>query len=245
MNYRKLTTTGLFVLLLSGAFADCKCGCATTKENIAMQAEKKLYMIQEKIVEELKAHSGDLEKIQSLEMDIIGKWKHFLGVILPIQISVIKENGYEATQEGLSKFNREYADLSESLENFKKLNQEKWAHIFEKGFGNIKSKIVPMEKLESIANEICETVTSDKFLDKVQEKMNNLPVESTMLEKRQALLEVLFKMKLEILSKSELDGDDGYVQYSKAMIEHFHDSDLKKKMFDAYDKLMKSAKLVR
>lgn len=245
MNYLKLIVFGLLILFATTSFADdCKCGCLVGAcQNDESELEKRLYTIQEKIVDELKKHSDELEKIQTLEKDIIGKWQYLLEVLLPIQLAVIKEYGYEATQEGLSKFHREYEKFSDRLEQFKNLNQEKWGHILEKSFGYIENKRIPMEQFDAIVNEICETVTSEEFLESVKERLESLPVESTLVEKRQALLELLFKAKLKVLYKFDLEGDEGYVQYSKAMIEHFNNSSFKKKTLEAFDELMKSAGL--
>lgn len=245
MNIQK-KIVGLFLVLATGVFAnEYQTVCEEQKKTAAESIEKKLYQIQELIVAKLRESSTKLQEIQDLEIGIVNKWQHFLHVILPIQLEAIRQHGYEATQEGLSKFNEEYSKLSDRFEEFKKLNREKWQYIFEEAFGNYPKKDLCKEDLEAIASEIYTRVTSDEFLDKVKARMENLPSEMTLVERRKVLLEDLFSLKLQILSQFGLEGDEGYIQYARGMWEFDHDPQLQSKMYDAYHKLMRAANLIK
>ena len=238
----KLIFTLLFVFFV--LFTNLSEGNCMDKSQSTQQVEQDTFAkIQKNILTRLEKDAKKLEEIKEMNVDITKKWQHFLGVILPIQIDVIKDFGYPGTQEGLLKFNQEYIKASESSEELTQLNQKKWSFVFEKAFGNVKEKEISLQLLESISEKLCQELRSDEFIQIAKHSLAALNKESTLVEKRQTLIEVLFQKKLEVLAFFELVGEDGYIQYSKAMIEHFHDSKWKAEMSDTYDFIMKETGL--
>ena len=59
----------------------------------------KLLEVQKEIFELLKQRAEDLQQICFAEDPLIEKWQRFLGIILPIQVMVIRKHGYPGNQQ--------------------------------------------------------------------------------------------------------------------------------------------------
>lgn len=175
------------------------------------------------IVDQLKGRQAQLEAIRKLGDSIVEKWQKFLLVILPIQIRVIRSYGFQDTQDALSNFSGQFMQHAENDPSLAALNKEKWCFVFEKAFGVTEWKEISVEEARSLVGDIVSQMTSDLFLQKIDVLMSELKEGASMIDKRTALLKILFPLQISVMAEHGFEGDKGYVQAQGALLDYYFD----------------------
>jgi hypothetical protein len=213
------------------------------KPDTAIQTMEQLYTIQAEIFEQLKSHEADLNAIREAKGTLIEKWQQFLQVILPIQLQVLKKYGLDDNQRALSQFNEQYMHSSAQYPALFELNRQKWLFLFDKAFGVTDFKEISLEKVQSLIIDIVEEMTSESFLQQVDDQINVLGKEATLLQKRQALLSVLFPLHTSVMAKHGFEGEIGYIQAQRAIMDYYYDPVISQKSAYAQWVVFKRAQL--
>lgn len=203
-----------------------------------------LFDAQTEIFNLLKDHSSKLIEIQNTELSILEKWQQFLRVILPLQIQVIKTYGFSDDQLGLSSFNEQYMKQAITHPYLSELNQQKWLFLFETTFGVTEFKEISLLEAQSLIADITSEMTSDSFLNQIDSAMNILDQDSTLIQKRTALLNILFPLHMSVMAKHGFKGDRGYIQAQRAIMDYYYDPQIAQDAAHAQSVVFKRAKLI-
>lgn len=218
------------------------------KENLMHQhhilSVEQLYAIQTEIFDLLKAKESSLTAIQGTSLPLMEKWQGFLQLILPIQLEALKNQGLETNQLELSRFNEQYMRLSAEYPTLFELNKQKWLFLFEKAFGVTEFKEISLEKAQSLMADIVDEMTSETFLEQVDSVINDLEAEATLIQKRTALLSVLFPLHMLVMAKHGFEGETGYIQAQRAMMDYYFDPKISQSATSAQSIVFKRAQLI-
>jgi len=199
--------------------------------------------VQREIVTLLKQKEEDLLKIRESEDPLIEKWQRFLGVILPIQIMVIRKHGYAGNQKGLAEYNQWLSEESAKDPALKKVNDDKWLYLFQTAFGFSEIKSISLEEAQKMTREIADEMTAEPFLQEIDRVVGSLK-EGSMIERRQRLLDVLLPVQMKVMERYGFMGEEGYVQAQRAMMDYFFDPVVVAEAQRAQDTIFKRAKLM-
>lgn len=179
--------------------------------------------IQNKIFKKVRLNEQALLKIKNNSFSLLEKWQQFLQIIFPLQLSVIKNYGFEETQSGLSHFNEIYAQQSINSFDLKQLNKQKWLFILEKAFGVTEFKEISLQSAQKLIIDIAEQMTSKTFLQQIDSIVKSFSDELSLIEKRKAVLTILLPLHMSVMAKHGFEGKDGYVQAQRAIMDYYHD----------------------
>jgi hypothetical protein len=177
------------------------------KENLA-----KLHALQDTLVA-LRTHPGSLME----------KWQQLLQIVLGVQLEVMKRHGLVTDQNTLSRFNDAYAQRAQGSAELATLNKEKWLFIFDKAFGIREFKELSLPDARRLIADIVEAMTAPAFLQTVDARVAALPPSASLIERRQAILTVLFPLHLSVMAKHGFPGEEGYIQAQRALMDHYSD----------------------
>jgi hypothetical protein len=191
----------------------------TMSNNVSIE---KFYEAQEGVLNDLKAKKDVLEKIKKAEYPLIVKWQMMISVLLPLQFEYIKKLGFTNDQTALMDFNAQLMEYQKTDQKLKDLNDAKWNFLFEQAFGITKVDKISQDQAIALVTDISNEIMSERFLQQVDQFMTTLDPKLTLIEKRQSLLSLLMPMQLHIMSQHGFEGEQGYVQAQKALIEYLH-----------------------
>ena len=191
----------------------------------------------------LKEKEENLVQIHQAKDSLIEKWQRFLGVILPVQIMVIRKHGYAGNQKGLSEFNERLMNELGSDPELKKINDAKWVFLFEKTFGMSEVKTMTLEEAQNLTRDIADAMGDESFLKEVDTAVASMN-EAPMLERRQKLLDVLLPIQMGVMAQHGFIGEEGYVQAQRAMMDYFYDPVVVSEAQRAQETLFKRAKMM-
>lgn len=203
-----------------------------------------LFTAQKEIIQLLKSHEAKLEEIHTLSAPLINKWQLFLQVILPIQLEVIKNHGFDNNQAGLQKFNKLYIEESARSPELRALNEQKWLYLYAKVFGLEKVKKITLDEAQNLMKDLAAAVTSEEFLKSVDQLTTQFDETATIVMKREALLNILFPLHMSVMEKHGFEGDEGYIQAQRALMDYYYDPFIMKSAQEAQTLLFKRAKLL-
>lgn len=205
---------------------------------------EQLLEAQELMFRSLQLQESQLEMIRSLEMPIMNRWQKFLEVLLPIQIDVIKTFGFAGDQSGLAMFNQQFMQSAVEHPPLREINERKWRFLFEKAFGLKKVRKISLEEARSLIQDIAAAMTSDAFLQQVDHVMTKVTVDASMLARRQELLTILFPLHMSVMAKHGFEGEEGYIQAHRAIMDYYHDPLIMDCATQAQQIVFKRAKLL-
>jgi len=206
---------------------------------------EQLLIIQNEIYNRIQLNKHKLLCIKKKSGSLIEKWQELLQVILPIQLDVIKAYNVGDNQLGLSKFNEEYVHCSLESTALCKLNALKWLFIFDNAFGITEFKEISLQEAQSLIEEIAEEMTSETFLVQIDHVINSLTPDTSLIEKRQAVLTILFPLHMSVMAKHGFDGETGYIQAQRAIMDYYHDPLIAQKAAYAQSVVFKRARLIQ
>lgn len=183
---------------------------------------EQLLEIQNTIINGIKAEQKTLNSLRDGEQNIVEKWHDFLGVMLPIQMETIKAYGYDADQTGLSDFNEQLTAACLEDEELKTMNQDKWHFIFKEAFGVDNVPELSGEQARDLVKKIADAMMSDEFLNEVKESIAEME-ENSLIARRQKLITLLLPLHQSVIESHGYEGDLGYVQAQKGLIDHYSD----------------------
>ena len=201
-----------------------------------LEAQKEIFAL-------LKQKEEDLTKIRNSQDPLVEKWQRFLGVILPIQIMVIRKYDYAGNQKGLAEYNQQLIEESKQDPELKKLSDDKWLYLFETTFGLNELKTMTLEDAQKMTREVADAMTEESFLQEIDRVVGSLK-EGSMIEKRQRLLDVLLPVQMKVMERYGFVGEAGYIQAQRAMMDYFFDPEVVAEAQRAQDTIFKRAKLM-
>lgn len=206
--------------------------------------KNQLISIQNEIYRQIKLNEHKLLKIKEKTCSLMEKWQDLLQVILPIQMDAIKAYSLGDGQAGLSKFNEAYAHAALDSSTLRELNTKKWLLIFDKAFGMTEYREISLGQAQSLIKEIREEMTSEPFLLEVDQAIHSLESGASMVEKRQAVLTILFPLHMSVMRRHGFEGEKGYVQAQRAIMDYYHDPEISKMAAQAQSVVFKRAQLI-
>lgn len=211
------------ILLSTSAYAN-------VDQPIIMQkvifTDEQLLAIQTEIFQQMQEQKSALEAIRVSQQPLVEKWQQFLQIILPIEMMELSSRSARADQAGLSDFHVQYLDRSPHNPALFDLAKRKWLFLYEHAFGVTEFRDFSLEEARRMVAEITEQMTSDTFLQTVDQAMANLGEGADLIEKRKALLTVLFPLHMSIMEKYGFEGEKGYVQAQRALIDYYFDPEI-------------------
>ena len=189
-------------------------------------------------------HEAELNAIREAKVALVEKWQQFLQVVLPIQLQVLKAHGLNGTQNALSQFNKQCMHASAQYPALFELNCQKWLFLFDKAFGVTDFKEISLEEAQNLNADIVEEMTSESFLQQIDDRISMLGKEAAFLQKRQALLFVLFPLHMSVMARHEFEGEIGYIQAQRAIMEYYYDPLISEKSAYAQRIVFKRAQLL-
>lgn len=200
--------------------------------------------IQNEIFQKMQSHEQRLIAIQQSTASLFERWQNLLQVILPIQLEVIQTHQIGDDQSGLSRFNEEYTKMAASSAVLLDLNKKKWLFIFEKAFNITEFKEIFLEEAQRLIADIGEAMNSEAFLKKIDNITNTFHQNSSLLERRQAILKVLLPLHMSVMAKHGFEGEIGYIQAQRAIMDYYYDPQIARDAAHAQSILFHRAKLV-
>ncbi len=213
-------------------------------QNHSLSIEQ-LLTIQNEIYNKIQLNEDNLRLIKDKSGSLIEKWQELLQVILPIQMDVIKAYNLGDNQSGLSKFNEEYTRRSSESVALSKLNTEKWLFIFDKTFDITEFKEISLQEAQNLIEEIAEEMTSETFLTQIDRLINSVRPEASLIEKRQAVLTILFPLHMAVMERHGFNGEMGYIQAQRAIMDYYHDSQIAQRAAHAQSVVFRRAQLIQ
>lgn len=204
-----------------------------------------LFTIQDEIYNQIQLNECRLLLIKEKSGSLIEKWQELLQVILPIQMEVIKPYNLGGYQLGLSKFNEEYSRCALDSAVLCELNTKKWLFVFDKAFGITEFKEISLQEAQSLIGEIAEEMTSEAFLVQIDQVINSLNPSASLIEKRHAVLTILFPLHMSVMARHGFEGETGYIQAQRGIMDYYHDPLISQKAAHAQSVVFKRAQLIQ
>lgn len=206
---------------------------------------EQLLEIQNEIYHKIQLNEDKLRLIKDKSSSLIEKWQELLQVILPIQMDVIMAHNLGDGQCALSKFNEEYTRNSSESIALSELNKEKWLFIFNKAFGVSEFKKISLQEAQNLITEITEEMTSEPFLIQIDCVINSFKPKASLIEKRQAVLAILFPLHMSIMERHGFNGELGYIQAQRAIMDYYHDPKIGQSASNAQSVVFRRAQLIQ
>lgn len=205
------------------------------------QKETKLFQIQNEIFTKYQELSEDLEALGASEISFPLKNAKLQTLITPIQMNVLKDHGYEFSVQGLLKFTQEFADLCDSNSELTKLNLDMFDYLSQRVFNMVgTSDSMSKEVLDSIMEELTDFISNPGLAQEIKDLMDGYPADLADAEKAEKLMLWAYEKETPILAKYGYEGDEGRLQLSRAMIEHYYGAPWKKKLQKAQTDLLEN-----
>lgn len=124
-------------------------------------------------------------------------------------MAAIQKNGYKADQEGLSAFNLQFMQSAAVDPSLQELNRQKWLYLFETAFGIREYREISLETARRLIAGIADEMTQEPFLLQVDEAMETIGPDASFVEKRKALLRVIFPLHRRWMERVGFEGRRG------------------------------------
>lgn len=128
-------------------------------------------------------------------------------------------------------------------ERARQLNHEKWDLLLGRAFGVTAGRQLSLQEARSLAASVAAAMTSEDFLKTVDEAMATLPKQADMVQRRQRLLPLLIPQHMAVMKQFGFEGDTGYVQAQKALMDHLTDAQVANVVMSATRTLFQRAGL--
>jgi hypothetical protein len=80
-----------------------------------------------------------------------------------------------------------------------------------------------LQEAESLISEIAREMTSEFFLAQIDSVIHSLPPNASLIEKRQAVLTILFPLHMSVMARHGFEGETGYIQAQRATMDYYYD----------------------
>jgi hypothetical protein len=216
--------------------------CSDTRsfESMPLFTIEQLFIIQNEIYHRIQLDAHKLLLLKESQGSVMEKWQKLLQIILPIQMDVLQTPHLE---NGLTQFNAAYARSLPESPALRDLNTRKWLFIFEKAFGITEFKEISLQQAQSLIAEIATEMASEVFLAQIDNTIASLSPDASLIEKRQAILTVLFPLHLSVMARYGFEGMTGYIQAQRAIMDYYHDPLIAQKASEAQSIVFRRAKI--
>lgn len=207
--------------------------------------EQEMLIAQQIIFELLKAKKNVMDEIRTSSLKANEKWLKFIEFFLPLQMEVIQQFGFANDQKGLSEFNTVFTRYQSKNDALRQINQTKWIYIYENCFGiNSATQSISLETAKRLVCDIVKDMISEPFLLKIDGLALEFKEDTSLIEKRKRILELLTPLHQNVMEKYGFTGDDGYIQAQRALMEHYHDPIITQKASEGQIAVFKRARLI-
>ena len=229
---------------ISGLFLTMSCflGASENMNNEINLSEEEHIKAQEMVMNSLKEKVSDLNRIRENEAPILGRWQMFLSIMIPLQMQVASEFGFEKDQKSLSNFNQQFMKCALENPKLKEMNAEKWRFVFKEGFGIENYKEISLEEARSLIKDIADKMMSEQFLTSIDTHFQSSEELST-LEKRKRLLDILLPVHKLVMEEHGFLGEDGYILAQRALLDYYYDPFIMQMSTQAQKVIFERAKL--
>jgi hypothetical protein len=186
-------------------------------------SDEQLLTIQKETLAKLRALQDALAALRNHPGSLVEKWQQLLQIVLGAQLDVMKRHDLITDQTTLSRFNDAYAQRAQDSAELATLNKEKWLFVFDKVFGIREFKELSLSDARLLIADIVDAMTAPTFLQTVDASVAALPLSASLIERRQAVMTVLFPLHLSVMAKHGFPGEEGYIQAQRALMDHYSD----------------------
>ena len=158
------------------------------------------------------------------------KWEGMMQIRVQTELHVIAAFGYEANQMGMLAYRQTMAQLLEATiptgrEAIQALDKQIWAEIIHRTFA-ITAESMELQKARQVTLTVTSALQQESFLSQLDESMKDLGGEASDSDKNKALQQHLLAIWTEVLPNFGFKGDDGYVRFQAALVEHSSDAEI-------------------
>jgi len=173
----------------------------------------------------LKQKEEIFEKIKNAEGSLIEKWQRFLTVMLPMQMAILRRYDYPCNQKGLADFQKQVSASIETDANLKKVHEEMWLYLLGKTFGVTKLEELSLDKVRTIIKDLTSALTDPSLLEKMETVTREMKGKSVD-EQKNRFFDVLFPIQVEVIERHGLQGEEGFIQVQRAIVEYLFDPEV-------------------
>ena len=196
--------------------------------------EEKYYQIECDFFDKIKERCEELETIQTLTLDVVGKWARLLAVVLPIQYEVLYDHGYSPDPQGLMQFSEDAAQLCDKESRITKKQLAIFDYMTEKALGVvIQESLISKDMLDTIMEELLSAVYSLEYARSLKELIEAFPLELDEESKRDQIMRCAYSLESEILRKYGFQDVHCRLRLSRSLIEHYFGASWKRKLIKA------------
>lgn len=171
-----------------------------------------------------------LEEIGRGSSNVQTKWQSMMEVRLQTELHVVNAFGFESSQMGMMAYRQTMAHLMqrsspEDLAEIQALDGKIWTSIMKRTFG-VSPEPIELDQARQIVYMVTSSLQQAEFLSKLGKEVEALGAEPSDLAKNEVLQTSLLGAWQDCLSKFGYDGDDGYVKFQAALVEHSSDHEI-------------------
>ena len=141
------------------------------------------------------------------------------------ELHVIAAFGYEANQMGMLAYRQTMKASRQQFHDEGYLaRQAIWAEIIH--HFAITAESMELQKARQVTLTVTSALQQESFLSQLDESMKELGGEASDSDKNKALQQHLLAIWTEVLPNFGFKGDDGYVRFQAALVEHSSDAEI-------------------
>ena len=191
--------------------------------------------IEREVVERMKTAQPRfaLMSVKNSGLNLAMRWQQMAGVMFGVQAQAIPTIGFTADQQGLMTYNGYLGALQDAPENsaLRDAVAAKWDFATEIAFGVTEKKPMTREVAGQFCRDMTDRMTTPEFMNRIDKEfakfgdLSKIPKEDTEthLKIQTALCPLVFEVQLEVSKTHGYDGDGGYVQAQRALMDHTSD----------------------
>jgi len=187
-----------------------------------------------------------LDSLKTLKDESVStRFQAMLEVRMMTELHVIAAFGFETSQMGLMAFRQTMGALLQStqgteLQSLHRLDQNIWYTILERSFA-VTPKPIEVAKAREAVFMVTSQFQQNTFLDELKEGVAAIGTDAPDADKKKVLDEMLLQVWKEVLPGFGFTGDDGYVQFQAALVEHNADQQISTMLQSAQMSVMQRA----
>jgi len=160
-------------------------------------------------------------------LNVQAKWQKMMEVRLTTELHVINAFGYESSEMGMMAYRQTMHQLMQTtrpadLLALQKIDQQIWAEMIRRSFA-IETEPIAVGAARQVVATVTSRMQQDAFIEDVIRALHGLGPDASEVDKNQELQHHLLGVWLDVLPGLGYEGEDGYVRFQAALVEHSQD----------------------
>ena len=177
--------------------------------------------------------------------DLSVRWQSMLDVYFAVSLHVIVPFGFSGDQQGLQHYTASIGQALAGMQNtpeikeLQELSSESWALLLKSAFGVDLDgqQAISVEQVRAMAKAISQDMQGTDFLNEVESKVKNLPIE----QKQPVLMSLLVPLQMKTTNANGFEGEEGYVLLQAEMMKNMADPEIQHNMAAAMTAVIRAA----